>query len=293
MPSPTPAGCASASPNTPDGPDPSGGCFPGPASTGVPAGTQLTAYTGPCTVTVDNTAIDAKTINCGTLTIAAANVQITRSKVNGSVWIDSHPSPYSFTISDSEVAADSSAAGATNGATGIGKSNFTALRDNVHGGIRAIWCEYSCAVRDSYLHGQLTDQAGHAHESGTRIGDGSTLTHNSIVCDAPNVAPDAGCSADVTGYGDFATIQNDTLSNNLFMATTGGTCVYGGSTAGKPFPNANHIVFEANVFGFFTGDQGRPHCGYYFSSADFDTSAPGNAWTGNVRTDGASLSPNQ
>lgn len=34
-------GCASSTPNTPDGPDPWGGCWPGPVSTGIPAGTTL------------------------------------------------------------------------------------------------------------------------------------------------------------------------------------------------------------------------------------------------------------
>ena len=38
--------------------------------------------------------------------------------------------------------------------------------------------------------------------------------------------PDAGCSANVTGYGDFATIQNNTRSKNLMGATTGGTGAY-------------------------------------------------------------------
>jgi hypothetical protein len=48
-PTATPGACPSSVPNTPDGPDPAGGCFPGPSNTGVPAGTTLTNYTGPCT----------------------------------------------------------------------------------------------------------------------------------------------------------------------------------------------------------------------------------------------------
>jgi hypothetical protein len=60
------------------------------------------------------------------------------------------------------------------------------------------------------------------------MGDGSTIRHNSLVCDAPDVPPDAGCSADLTGYGDFAPIRNNTIDKNFFLATTGGTCAYGG-----------------------------------------------------------------
>src|SRR5580693_2614543 len=47
--SPTPvstASCAGA-PNTPGGPDPWGGCWPGSSNTGPQTGTVLTRYTGP------------------------------------------------------------------------------------------------------------------------------------------------------------------------------------------------------------------------------------------------------
>jgi hypothetical protein len=231
--------------------------------------------------------IDAKTLRCDPLRIAARNVRIKRSRVFGEVWIDSHPSRYSFTISDSEVIADSTPTGANDGATGIGKSNFTAIRDNVHGGIRAVWCEFNCTVRDSWLHGQMTDRSGAAHESGIRMGQHSTITHNSIICDAPNVPPDAGCSADLTGYGDFEVIEHNTIVNNLFEATTGGTCAYGGSTPNKPYSNGvNHIVFENNVFQRRDAVQGSGHCGYWFGLSDFDAHAPGNELINNTWNDG-------
>jgi hypothetical protein len=290
---PTPADCASATSNIPDGPDPWGGCFPGPSSTGVPVGTTLTPYTGSCNVTTSNVVIDAKTINCDPLTIAASNVQITRSRVNGEVSIDSYPNSYSFAISDSEVIANSTSTGANDGATGIGKSNFTAIRDNVHGGIRAVWCEFNCTVKDSWLHGQLTDQSGAAHESGVRMGENSTITHNSIICEAPDVPPDAGCSADLTGYGDFEVIEDNTISSNLFEATPGGTCAYGGSTPNKPYSSGvNHIVFQSNIFQHRNSVENSGHCGYWFAISDFDSNAPGNQWINNRWDDGKVVAPN-
>src|SRR5690348_11863381 len=52
--------CATSTPNVPDGPDPWGGCFPGPTSTGPNNSRMLasdkktlTAYSGPCTITTD------------------------------------------------------------------------------------------------------------------------------------------------------------------------------------------------------------------------------------------------
>ena len=38
--------------------------WPDETNTGVPAGTTLTKYTGPCEITQKNTVIDAKTVNC-------------------------------------------------------------------------------------------------------------------------------------------------------------------------------------------------------------------------------------
>ncbi len=55
--------------------------WPGPTNTGVPAGTTLTAYTGPTTITTNGTVIDGKTIN-GNLTVNAQNVTIRNSLIN-------------------------------------------------------------------------------------------------------------------------------------------------------------------------------------------------------------------
>ncbi len=266
----------------PGGADAWGGCWPGPSNTGVPAGTSLTPYDGPCTVTVDGTTIDAKTIDCD-LQIEAADVRITRSKINGSVATDESSTGYSFTISDSEVDVGDRAG------TGIGAVSFSALRVHVRGGNRSIHCWNDCTVTDSYTHGQFTDPSGTFHESAMRMGQSATFRHNTVICDAPDVPPDGGCSADLTGYGDFGPVQNNTIDRNLFGATTGGYCTYGGSSQGKPYSEqTNHIVFTSNVWqrGPRPGDHGEKVCGYYGSNTSFDPSRPGNVWTDNVFDDG-------
>lgn len=55
--------------------------WPGPSNTGVPAGTTLTAYTGPTTITTNNMVIDGKQLT-GSLTINAQNVTIKNSLIN-------------------------------------------------------------------------------------------------------------------------------------------------------------------------------------------------------------------
>src|ERR1044071_6869079 len=56
-------GCNAKANDVPGGPDGSGTCWPGPTNTGVPAGTSLTDYTGPCAITSANTVIDGTTVN--------------------------------------------------------------------------------------------------------------------------------------------------------------------------------------------------------------------------------------
>lgn len=293
-PTPPPGSCASSTPNVPDGPDAFGGCFPGPSNTGVPDGTVLTDYTGPCTITAANTVIDSKTVNCY-LEIHAPGVVIRNSLINGHVWIDDPNQGGSFTITDSTVDAGAVDATHNDGNKAIGKSHFTATRVETVRGVSGIFCEYDCHVIDSWIHGQDKDEGGAAHESGIRMGSGTaaagqSLTHSTVICDAPDVAPDAGCSADVTGYGDFATIQNNLVERNLFEATTGGTCAYGGSTPGKPFPNGTNNVWRDNIFQHNNTFQDSGHCGYWFAIVDLAAGQRGNTWTNN-RWDTGELMP--
>ena len=84
---------------------------------------------------------------------------------------------------------------------------------------------------------------------------GLTLRHNSLHCSytGPFVNGEIGCSADLTGYADFAPIKNNTIDGNLFVASPGsGYCIYGGATPGKPFSgdptNGTNQKFTNNVF---------------------------------------------
>lgn len=274
-PAPTPQPEPAPTPAPTPTPAPSQG-FPTAATTGVPAGTALTPYTGSCTITAPGTVIDAKQVNCSTLSIQAQNVVISRSVINGTVS-NSERGTSSFTITDSEVHSGNQVA------TGIGDARFTATRVEVTGGNRSVNCALDCAVVSSYVHGQFRDDSGRAHESGIRMGAGSVIRGNTIVCDAPDVAPDAGCSAALTGYGDFAVVQNNVIDGNLFGAGSGGYCSYGGSTGGKPFSSGTRdIRFTNNVWQ--RGDSGK--CGFYGPITSFDSNAPGNVWSNNTWDDG-------
>jgi hypothetical protein len=298
--SPSPGACRSSVRNVMDGPDPWGGCFPGPSNTGVPSGTVLTDYTGPCSITVANTIIDSKRVNCP-LEIRAKNVHIRDSLVNGHVWIDDPDPDYSFTVTDSTVDAGPVDSRHNDGNRAIGNSHFTAIRVETVRGISGVFCEYDCTVRDSWIHGQDKDESGLSHMSGIRLGSGPTpesgqsIVHNTIRCDAPDVPPDAGCSADITGYGDFAPIRNNLIKRNLLQWTTGGACAYGGSGNGaKPYDfDAKNNRWIDNIFERGPGNRGsgaQGRCGYWFAITSFDRNAPGNLWQNN-RWDSGEVMP--
>ena len=264
--------------------------LPNADNTGVPPGTRLTTYTGPMTVQTDGAVIDGKTIT-GDLRIMARNVVIENSQILGDVRVDSDDHGFSFLVKDTTIDAGRALGQDAYDATGIGARDFTALRVEVTGGARGINCYQDCAVRSSWVHGQARDSTGVTHESGIRMGSHSILVDNTVVCDAPNVAPDAGCSADLTGYGDFGPVQDNLILHNLFEATSGGgTCAYGGSSAGKPFSrDAQRIEFVDNIFrrGSNPSDHGTLICGYYATVMDFDEHAPGNLFSGNLYDDGS------
>lgn len=292
-PSTTPATTTPATTTIP--PPPAGGTvvlgrsFPNEATTGVPAGTNLTPYTGPCTIQQAGYVIDSKTVTCDDLRIFAKNVIIKNSVINNRVYADYNANEGSFTITDSEVRIGNQTG------TGIGDAFFTAERVEVTGGSRSIACYAECTVRDSYVHGQWRDPSGRDHESGIRVNTNSHLIHNTIICDAPNVPPDAGCSAAITGYPDFDPVQGNVIENNLIAATIeAGYCAYGGSTAGKPYSGqTKNITFKDNIFrrGDQPGQGGVKQCGFYGPITSFDSNAPGNVWTNNLYDDGAPVPP--
>ena len=264
-----------------------GRSFPDATTTGVPTGTNLTPYTGSCTLSDPKAApltIDAKVITCDQFRILQPGVTITRSIINGTVYSDCCYLNGSYAITDSEIRGPNSAA------TVVGEARFKLLRVEVTGGSRSVNCNTECEVRDSYIHGQYTDQRGIDHESGIRQDNGGVIVHNTITCDATPVPPDAGCSAAISGYGDFGTVNNNTISDNLIDGGPDGSmgyCMYGGSTQGKPYPDAHDIKVTNNVF--LRGPSGK--CGIWGPVTSFDLNAPGNVWTNNLFDDGKPVQP--
>lgn len=271
-----PAGCPVAGTNKPGASDGKGGCFPGPGNSGVPAGTTLTAYTGPMTITVANTVIDAKAIT-GRLYVNAAGVKITRSTISNGI---ENRGTDRFTLTDSKVLA------ATPDDKALDTEHFTALRNEIKGGNSGGWCS-DCLLQDNWIHNDIVLASNDAHHlSAYRMDQNGTFTHNTLACESKPTSVGGGCSGNLTGYGDFQTVQNNLVNGNLFVASTNiSYCTYGGGSGGKPYPNGNNVVIRDNVFQRGTNSK----CGQYAPIGDFNAGAPGNAALNNVWDDGTTL----
>ena len=95
---------------------------------------------------------------------------------------------------------------------GLGFDNFVVLRTEVVGGQGGIDCRLNCTVQDSWVHGTDLDPNSEWHASAIRVEQHSTLIHNSLACDWTLITNnEIGCSADMTGYPDFAPITHNTM----------------------------------------------------------------------------------
>jgi hypothetical protein len=283
-PSPTVTNSPSPSPTPTPSPSPISG-WPGPDNTGVPAGTVLTSYTGPCTITVANTVIDAKVINCD-LSIATTGVRITRSEIHGTVGASTSGTVLRLLVEDTLIDAGHRQA------TGLGDGWFTAQRVEIIGGNRGVYCAWQCTLQDSWIHSTYVQDAWHA--SAVRAERYSTIVHNTLACDwLVPTAQDGGCSADLTGYPDFAAPHDWLIQGNLFVANPNGAayCSYGGSSPGKPYSSdpltGTNIQFIGNTFQRGSNRQ----CAAYGPIDAFNASKAGAVWVGNTYDDLTPITP--
>jgi hypothetical protein len=278
------------------------GAFPSIANTGVPTGTNLTAYTGPMDIRTCGVVIDSKIVT-GNLTILAGNgtrsastpcVTIRKSLIKGSIddkWADfvcgARIGCGPVVISDTEVAFPRAADVAA-----VSDSNIYMWRTYVHGARSGVQCDGFCEIHDSYLVADHEYQDAHmdAFISNGNSGHKMVLDHNSFLCAPVNgpVPDGAGCAADVGLFGDFSPISNMVVTNNLFKATShAGYCAYtGAGLSGKPFPIGTHLVWRGNVW-----QRGANlKCGFGGAVRDWKAYT-GNSWCNNLWDDKTAVLP--
>lgn len=266
-PTPTPAPTSSSPAPTTQAPtptpDPTPSAKPGATNTGVPAGTVLNPYTGPHTITADNTVIDSKDVT-GALIIRAKNVVVKNSKVHddmnavAGIYVDGG----SATITDTEI---------YNFEIGITYANWTAIRVNIHDvTFDATKASSNVRLQDSWLHAPKPQSD--AHWDGVQVQNGVTNTviqgnniestgggTNSALFLCPDLGPSTNGPLTVTGNwldgGNYALwvldgnngqyfINNISVTGNRF----GRSSLYGAARVNVP------VTWTGNVY----DDNGAP-----------------------------------
>lgn len=278
-------GSAAIGPAAPDEAEPPAlDDFPGADDTGVPAGTALVAYTGPCTLTetVVLLGVDA-TGKCPAIVVRAPGVRIEASRVPRVESTAGAGATSSVEVVDSEVVAGAWIGGAVWG------DNLTVRRVEVTGGQHSVHCGSRCLVEDSWLHDQFNPDGEAAHNNAFISNGGSdmVLRHNTLHCTAELNDTGGGCTADLSLFGDFGPISDVRIEDNLLRAngSSASYCAYGGHAPGKPHPVATGVVFTGNVFE--RGAIGT--CGVHGPVTSFQPDADGNLWRDNVWDDGTAL----
>lgn len=301
------ASCVGA-PNTPGGPDPWGGCWPGPHNTGYPQGlpgdtrapVTLSPYEGPTTLRSCGVVIDSKIVD-ESIVVQAGNgttskdtpcVTIRNSWVKGVIFAEEDGfGP--VLIEDTEVSPPDLPFWEN-----VGRSNIFAYRVNSHGGEGVIKCGTNCEAKDSWIHGMRLGGAYHYNALGGNGTSGFRIEHNYASCGdwsaTDDPTSDAGCSAVIGFYGDFGPIEGITIHRN-FLASSfdasaaggdrqAGYCLNPGYYPNKPHPAPARLSITDNVFA--RGASGQ--CGAFGPSNSLNAVGEpnGNVWDNNRFEDG-------
>ncbi|QYF72833.1 hypothetical protein [Cryobacterium sp. PAMC25264] len=249
---------------------PQTGSWPTAATTGYPAGTNLTPMGG-ITITTDGAVYDAVEFS-GDVVVKANNVTIRNSKVNGRIDIRA---PYAgLLVQRVEIAGPG--AGYTTKYPGIGYDNFTADGVNIHGWGDGAMFDSNVTIKNSWIHDIPVSGDSHNQAILSLGGPNFTIVNNRL--DAGNEGNFTAALSFLNQWGAFT----DTLvQGNLFNG--GGYCVYaGGEDKGNSARPSSNVRFLDNSF----GTEKNSKCGYYGPATAFDKSGAGNVWSGNAMTNG-------
>lgn len=268
------AGCAGG-----DGKEVAAPSWPGPQSTGVPAGTALAPLNGETALlATPGEVVDGKDVT-GCLTITASNITLRRFRVRGCAREPVISVGYGLTgvvIEDCEIDG-----GRLNpNASAVGYEGYTIRRCDIHGTGSGLHMTNNVVIEDNWVHDLHEGEDSHNDAVLTNGGRNLVVRHNTL--ENPHTQ-----TAVVALYGDVEAVVDVVIEDNLLDG--GGYTVYGGSVPGKPYSEgARGVRFLNNRF----GRRFHPGGGRYGPVSGFDPGRPGNVWAGNVWHDsGAPVEP--
>jgi hypothetical protein len=236
--------------------------YPNASTTGIPAGTTLTPYSGTLTVSTAGTIVNAMNVT-GDIWVKANNVTVKNSRTDGIILYDNHSG---LVVQDTEIDCQGSQgskgfqAGADGGGGGDPASGFTATRLNVHSCEDAFFVGGNFTVSESYIHDPSTTGSD-PHNDGFQIfgGSGVNIVHNNIRWrDTSDIQ-----FCNNTGCGQMSnTLIKDNL---LYLASGGAYNLYCPKVATSNFQIVHNAFDEAGRGGFgYSTD-----CGGESSSGNF------------------------
>jgi hypothetical protein len=247
--------------------------YPDASCTGVPAGTNLTPYTGPSEITTPGTVIDGVTMGC--IEVLAPGVVIRNSKIScddpGPDAVTSPDRAYTgkpLTIEDSEIDCQNL------GGTALGDTNILAERLDIHGCENGLDVDANLTLQDSYIHDLFNSAESHTDGIQMAIGHyvdgqvvqgaiGVSILHNTIY--SIGVDGSFGTSAIISGPGGDTNIL---IKDNLLGG--GGYTLY----CELGTRGVNYRVFDNHFSTRFS-----PHVGFFGPSTDCsDETQSGNVY---------------
>jgi hypothetical protein len=234
--------------------------FPNASNTGVPAGTRLSAYSGPDAISRPGTVIDGKSMGCIRVTVPGVVIRNSKISCGSDYAVFSGDGDYSGTpllVQNSEIDCKQS------GGTALGEANITVRRVDIRGCENGGDINQSFTIEDSYIHDLYNEGDAHTdglqfafgHVEGGQIVDGSrnvTIKHNTIY----------GMGADGS-FGTSAIISNRGGDRNVLIQ---GNLLAGGAVALYCEQNATGVNYR--VLGNHFSRAFGPKVGYYGVSTD-------------------------
>lgn len=272
-------GCPVSTPFTPDGPDPWGGCWPGPETTGVPDGETLTVVNG--NITYDSS-YNGQTISNrefrGFVTVTGSNITFENSYFRGGTASGNSRLIYviapatNITVRDSDFE-PMNPAPTIDGSRAL---NTTFLRVDIRGTTDGIKTGNNTVIQDSYIHDMLwwasdpNQGGGQTHNDGIQILSGTNvdIIHNTL-----HPAGENGSNAAVQITQTNGAVDDVLISRN--------NVDWGGCTlniANSPLATLTGVSTTDNHFG---RNQRFANCAMLLGSGVTLAAYSGNVWGDN------------
>ena len=223
--------------------------FPNASNTGVPAGTALTNYTGPMTVSTDGTVIEGKIIN-GSLRITGDNVVIKNCIITfGGYWGVDAEGAKNITIQNCDIVGPGYSF--TSNSAILGSGNF--IGNDISKVENGITLQGGASiVKGNYIH-DLQSAGSDPHYDGMQVyggQDGVLIEGNTIL---------ARDTSDIFIANLFGAVNNVTVNHNYLAGADIGIRVEG-TKSSSPITNVaitNNYV-EKGHWGYYNIEKASP-----------------------------------